>query len=57
MVACEPLFRDLSWDAPVVHRDDLTCAFGRVPGTQNPTSFPAGELSQLMRRLRLPDLA
>jgi hypothetical protein len=53
MVACGPLFRDLTWAAPVVHRDDLTCAFGRVPGTQNPTSFPSDELDRLVRRLGL----
>lgn len=51
MVACEPLYRELSWQAPVVHRDHLVGAFGRVPGTQNPTAFPAVELSRLMRQL------
>jgi hypothetical protein len=54
MVACEPVYRELSWRAPVVHVQDLEDAFGRVPGTQNPTAFPLEELSSLMRRLRLP---
>lgn len=56
MVACEPLYRELSWAAPVVHRDDLVHAFKRVPGTQNPTAFPLNELSCLMRRLGLSAL-
>lgn len=51
MVATKPLFRDLSWDAPVVREADLKAAFGRVPGTQNPATVSLSGLDTLMQRL------
>jgi hypothetical protein len=53
MVACEPVYRELTWRAPVVHVEDLEDAFGRVPGTQNPTSFAVECVDRLMLRLGL----
>jgi hypothetical protein len=35
-LVCRPLFRDLSWDAPIVKDELLLSAFGHVPSTQNP---------------------
>jgi hypothetical protein len=52
-LACEALFRDLSFDAPVVHDSDLKHAFGKVPGTQNPAPIPLERLKRLMKRLGL----
>ncbi len=47
-VVCDVLFRDLSWEAPVVNDDKLVKAFGRIPGTQNPGSLPQGEFHLLL---------
>jgi hypothetical protein len=52
-LACEPLYRELSFDAPVVHDSDLKHVFGKVPGTQNPAPFPVELLRRLARRLGL----
>jgi hypothetical protein len=50
-VVCEAMFRDLSWDAPVVEDRHLLEAFGRLPGTRNPGALPAGGLTRLMALL------
>lgn len=52
MVATKPLYRDLSWDAPIVERrEDLKKALGRVPGTQNPGTVTLAGLRRLMKQL------
>jgi hypothetical protein len=35
-VVCEVLFRELSWNAPVVEDKDFIRALGKIPGTHNP---------------------
>jgi hypothetical protein len=50
-VACEPLFVDLSWDAPVVREEDLVHAFGYLPGTRNPGAMPVESAERLKARL------
>ena len=50
-VACEPLYVNLSWDAPVVHDRDLRSVFGKVPGTRNPGALDLSKLAALTRRL------
>ena len=52
-VVCKPLFRDLSWDAPVVQDGDLINVFGKVPGTHNPGARTFAECRALMKRLRI----
>lgn len=52
-VVCEAEFRELSWDAPVVHAADLKYAFGGLPGTRNPGALPMAGLIRLRRRLGL----
>jgi hypothetical protein len=47
-VICRPLFLDLSFGAPVVEDEDLLCAFGKVPRTQNPGELPGEELWWLL---------
>jgi hypothetical protein len=53
-VACRPLWRDLTWDAPVVHEPDLEAVFGRVPGTRNPGALDINCLPRLLQRLGIP---
>ncbi|QEL20689.1 hypothetical protein [Limnoglobus roseus] len=53
-VACEPLFTDLSWAAPVVTDGHLVEAFGRVPATRTPGPLPAADFVALMTRLGVP---
>ncbi len=36
VIVCEPLFVDLTWDAPDLTDEALVKAFGRLPSTQNP---------------------
>lgn len=50
-VVCTPLFRDLSWNAPIVHDEDLLKAFGTVPCSQNPGTLPLIGLQRLLHRL------
>jgi hypothetical protein len=47
-VICRPLFLDLSFDSPVVEDDDLLCAFGEVPRTQNPGVLAEEEFRSLL---------
>lgn len=54
VVVCEPLWRDLSWQAPVVHESDLLAALGRIPGTRNPGVLELNLLPRLTARLRIP---
>jgi hypothetical protein len=53
-VACRPLWRELTWDAPVVHESDLKAVFGRVPGTRNPGALEINDLPKLAERLGIP---
>jgi hypothetical protein len=50
-VVCKVLFRDLSWQAPVVEDKHLRFAFGRIPGTQNPGALSLQELNRFVRAL------
>ena len=50
-VVCEPLYRDLSWDAPVVDEQMLVEVFGRIPPTRVPPASTIEEFTQLMVRL------
>ena len=50
-VVCEVLFRDLSWDAPVVQEDDFKAAIGNVPGTRNPGAMAIEACCELMEVL------
>ncbi len=56
---CRPLFRDLSWSAPVVMREHFEKAFGRLPGTQNPGSLPRAQFQSFLELIgiavTLPD--
>jgi hypothetical protein len=52
-VVCAPRFVDLSWQAPIVHDEDLIAVFGRVPGTHNPGALDIRLLDDLTRRLNL----
>jgi hypothetical protein len=52
-VVCKPLFRDLSWDAPVVEDRHFFAAFGRIPGTHNPGRKTFGDFHSLMSVLGL----
>jgi hypothetical protein len=51
---CEPLFRDLSWNAPVVSDDALVEVFGRLPPTRNPKEWPLEYWQKFQRVMRLP---
>ena len=53
-VVCEPLYRELGWNAPMVHEEDLEYALGTLPGTRNPGGRPIKGLRRLMRRLGIP---
>ena len=48
-VVCRPLFRELSWNAPVVEDAHMIKALGHLPGTQNPGALPLEALTGLMR--------
>jgi hypothetical protein len=50
-LVCRALFRDLSWEAPVVADQHLLDAFGRIPGTQNPGALPEDGFTRLMQAL------
>jgi hypothetical protein len=50
-VVCRVLFRDLSWNAPVVTDDTLIAAFGRIPATQNPGNLSSRRFRQLLELL------
>ncbi len=52
-VACDRIFVDLSWNAPIVHDSDLIKVFGRVPGTLNPGALPEEKLHVLMYLLKI----
>lgn len=53
-VVCGALWRDLSWDAPVVREEDLRAVFRRVPGSRNPGALPLSHLTPLLDRLGIP---
>lgn len=53
IVQCQPVFRRLDEEAPVVRDADLVFAFGHVPGTQNPGEFSISGLEKLLHRLRI----
>ncbi|MCC6230705.1 MAG: hypothetical protein IT432_15955 [Phycisphaerales bacterium] len=52
-VCCEPLWIDLSWNAPQVHEEDLVAVFGAVPGTRNPGAHDLERLLALTDRLKI----
>lgn len=52
-VVCEPLFRNLSWNAPVVDDKAMVQVFGKVPGTHNPGARTFDECDSLTKRLGL----
>lgn len=53
-VICKPLFRDLSWEAPVVSDRKLMRTFGHTPGTLNPGAHSLDRYCRLMKLLRIP---
>jgi hypothetical protein len=53
-VVCQPLFIDLSWEAPIVDDAHLHAAFDRIPVTRNPPSLPWSGLHRLVQLLKLP---
>lgn len=50
-VVCDPLFVDLSWNAPTVTEDVLVDVFGRVQPTLNPERLPMELGRQLAAQL------
>lgn len=52
-VVCQPLFRDLSWNAPIVEDDVLVAAFGRIPGTRNPGKMTMADFEKFMNLLEI----
>lgn len=52
---CNPLFIDLSMNAPVVTVESLKKHFGRVPGMRNPTSFPQEQFYNFLSSLLKPE--
>lgn len=50
-VVCKPLYRELSWDALVIKKDDFLESLGRVPGTQNPGAIKIGDFLLFMRHV------
>lgn len=52
-VKCDLLFRDLSWDAPIIEDQHLLTSFGRIPCTQNPGHLPEPSFRQLMDLLQI----
>jgi hypothetical protein len=51
IAVCKPLYRNLSWEAPKVHEDQLVRVFGHVPVTQNPPAFPLEMPERLIAEL------
>lgn len=47
-VVCHALFRDLSWNAPIVEESMFLAAFGRVPATRNPGSLPQKQFQRFL---------
>jgi hypothetical protein len=54
-VVCNTIFRDLSWQAPIVEDQHLLDSFGKVPVMQNPGVLPMAGLNRLLNLLGLPD--
>ena len=52
-LACERLWSDLGWTAPVVRKADLEAVFGEVPATRNPGALHLRLLRPLLERLRI----
>lgn len=52
-VVCRPVFRKLSWAAPVVEDADLKHVFGYIPGTQNPGKLEFALLDRFAARLKI----
>jgi hypothetical protein len=52
-VMCEPLFRELSWNAPVVTDEKLVDTMGSVPATQNPGAMTMDGLRAFVEAIGL----
>jgi hypothetical protein len=52
-VVCTALFRDLSWDAPIIERRHFLRALGKVPGTHNPGALTMDQCCRLMRVIEI----
>ena len=50
-VICEPVFINVSWDAPEATDKLLKAVFGRIPGTQNPACFTCDKAIKLLDEL------
>jgi hypothetical protein len=53
VVACRRLFRNLTWDAPIIREDDLLASFAYLPGTRNPGALHASGFAKLFSRLKI----
>lgn len=53
-LVCRALYRELSWDAPMIGDDHLMRAFGRIPATQNPGRLRPSEFRTLLELLEIP---
>lgn len=52
-VICRPLFRELSWQAPIIDESLLTAVFGYLPGTRNPGKHDFDCFAKLTSSLRI----
>ena len=52
-VVCEALFKDLSWQAPIIYDDHLLKAFGRIPATLNPGVLANDDFMRLLELLAI----
>lgn len=56
-VICRSVLVDTSWQAPIVHDEDLIAVFGRIPGTQNPGKYADRWLDALVAQLQISLIA
>lgn len=54
-LVCRPVWRELGWDAPVIHGEHLIEVLGKVPFTRTPELFDIEHADQV--RIRLQALA
>ena len=54
VAVCEPLYCDLSWDAPVVRDEQFATSLGGVPATRNPGARPLDEFGRFVRVMGIP---
>jgi hypothetical protein len=48
-VVGQPIFIDLSWEAPIITDELLKQYFGHVPGTRNPGRLPSEHFDQFLQ--------